>query len=227
MTVIADLRVPPAEFVLAHSLHSVDDAQVEVERVAATGEDHVTPYFWVTADDLDAFDEALREDGTARDPHLLEDNERERLYRVDWHAPEHGVVYAIAESLATLLNASADEEWHVRLLFPDGEALSTFHEYAQRCGLAFDADRLYRPGDPAEFEQYGVTADQREALLAALRAGYFAVPRESNLAAVAAELGISDTALSTRLRRGYANLVRATIAQGEGQGDLNSVNTHG
>jgi len=220
MTVIADLRVPPAEFVLAHSLYSVDDAQVEVERVAATDEDHVTPYFWVTAEDLDAFDDALREDGTARNPNLLERNDRERLYRVDWHAPDHGIVAAIANSLATLLTASAADEWHVRLLFPDGDALSSFHDHAQRCDLTFDADRLYRPDDPGEFEQYGLTADQREALLAALRAGYFDVPRESTLAAVAAELDISDTALSTRLRRAHANLIRATIAQGEGQGDL-------
>lgn len=38
----------------------------------------MTPYFRVVCDDLDAFDEALREDDAAEDVRELESSERER-----------------------------------------------------------------------------------------------------------------------------------------------------
>ncbi|NHN47039.1 hypothetical protein G9464_05435 [Halostella sp. JP-L12] len=214
MSIIADITVPPEEFVLAHALAAVPDATVEIERVAATSEERVTPYFWVACDDLDAFDEALREDDTAGNVRVLETSERERLYRVDWHAPEDGVLFALRGSLGTVLNAEANGGWHVRMLFPDEDALSTFNEHCEESHLSFDVDRLFYPDDPSEYEEDPVTEDQREALVAALEAGYFDVPRAVTLADVADDLGISSNALSSRLRRGHANLVRYSLADG-------------
>lgn len=214
MSIIAELTISPEEFVLAHALTRFPDATVEIERVAATEEERVTPYFWVACDDLDAFDEALEEDDTASDVRVLESSERERLYRVDWHAPEDGVLYALRGSLATVLNAEANGGWHVRLLFPDEDSLSTFNEHCEESRLTFAVDRLFYPDDPTEYEEDPLTADQREALVAAFDAGYFDVPQETTLAEVADELGISSNALSSRLRRGHANLVRHSLVDG-------------
>ena len=52
-----------------------------------------------------------------------------------------------------------------------------------------------------------VTARQRELLEAALRGGYFEVPRECTLADVATTVGIDKSTASTILRRGEARLV--------------------
>lgn len=213
MSIIAELSISPEEFVLAHALTSVPDATVEIERVAAA-EDHVTPYCWVLSDDLDAFDAALREDDTARDPTRLESDENERLYRVDWHAEDHDFAEALAGTDATVLKAVANDDWHIRVLFPDDDALSAFHDRCQSAGLAFSVERLYHPDEPDDFEEYALTEEQRTALLAAARSGYFDVPREATLAEVADDLSISSNALSSRLRRGTETLVEESLIDG-------------
>lgn len=62
---------------------------------------------------------------------------------------------------------------------------------------------------------YGVTARQREALLLAVEWGYYAIPRETGTADLAARLGISKQSVTERLRRGTANLVRNTLGGSE------------
>lgn len=59
-----------------------------------------------------------------------------------------------------------------------------------------------------------MTDAQREALLAALTGGYFDVPRQTTIGALAATVGISPNAFSERLRRGTSNLVRSALANG-------------
>jgi hypothetical protein len=49
-----------------------------------------------------------------------------------------------------------------------------------------------------------LTDRQREAVRVAVEAGYYAVPREADLAAVAAELGVAESTASTLLRRAEA-----------------------
>lgn len=56
--------------------------------------------------------------------------------------------------------------------------------------------------------RFGLTPPQTEALRVAVDAGYFAVPREANSEAVAAELGLSKSAFLERLRRAEATLYR-------------------
>jgi predicted DNA binding protein len=214
MSIIAELVIPPEEFVLADTLAAVPDATVEIERVAAAAEDRVTPYIWTLSDDLDAFDAALRDDDTARDPQRLESDKNEGLYRVDWHPEDHGFVKELGRSDATVLKAVADDEWRIRFLFPDDDDLSSFHDRCQRAGVTFSVERLYHPNDPGDFEEYALTDEQRTALLTAAQKGYFAVPREANLADVADDLDISANALSSRLRRGTESLVTDALTDG-------------
>lgn len=55
--------------------------------------------------------------------------------------------------------------------------------------------------------QFDLTVAQEAALLAALEAGYFEIPKEATAAEVAAELSISKSAFLERLRRGQRALV--------------------
>jgi predicted DNA binding protein len=219
MAVIAEFRVPAETFLLADALAATPEMHVEVRRVVADGDEEVTPYFWAWGGDFDAFEAGLTDDETVSDVGTLEASEDdERVYRVSWRYEGHGegVVYAITDAGATILDATASgTEWELRLLFPDDDALSSFHEFCDDRGLSFDVTQLFHPHDPEDLGQIDVTPDQREALLAAHDAGYFAVPREVTLADVADDLGISESAASARLRRGHANLVRSTLATGE------------
>lgn len=53
----------------------------------------------------------------------------------------------------------------------------------------------------------GLTDRQREAVAAAVDVGYYAVPREAGLAAVAAELGCAESTASTHLRKAEARVM--------------------
>jgi len=223
MSVLAELTIPASEFVLAETLNSVPDIRIEIKRVVA-GANEVTPYFWAAEGDLDAFERALRDDETVRDILTLEEqpgddsgaDRDERFYRVTWTLDERNILDALEDAKATVLEAvSSDDEWEIKLLFPDREALSAFHDYCVSNDIQFQLDRVYRAENPQEEGEYDVTADQQEALIAAFDAGYFDVPRGTTLTDLADSLDISQNALSARLRRGQRNLLANTLVHDE------------
>ena len=69
-------------------------------------------------------------------------------------------------------------------------------------------------GEPSD--RFGLTDEQYEALTMACETGSVDVPRATDLDELAAELDISHQALSERLRRAQATLVRETLLVGEG-----------
>lgn len=71
-------------------------------------------------------------------------------------------------------------------------------------GLRFDLRSIVEAEESASL----LTDSQREVLEAALRAGYFEVPREATLAAVAEEVGVDTSTASGVLRRGQARILK-------------------
>jgi predicted DNA binding protein len=63
----------------------------------------------------------------------------------------------------------------------------------------------------------GLTDRQFDTLETATRLGYFEVPRESSLAAVADELGVAESTVSELLRRAESNVMSRLLALGPGQ----------
>lgn len=224
MSVLAEFTVPASEFVLADTLTVTADMRIEIKRVAGGGAS-VTPYFWAAGEDFEGFEAALAADEMVREQVLLEetdraddgDGKRERFYRVTWGMAVPNLISAVAEAKAAVLEAVREngDRWEVKVLFPTEAALSEFHEYCTANGFDVEPTRVYRPENPQERAEYGITADQREALEVAYHAGYFAVPRERTLTEIAGDLGISHNALSARLRRGHRNLLRNTIVHEE------------
>lgn len=225
MSVLTELTVPAEEFVLAETLSASPGMRIEVKRVVAHQSD-VTPYFWAADGDFETFERALEDDESVRDAHLLQENEAdaqpgqdedERFYRARWGMDVPNVVTAASNAGATVLEAVSEDEreWLVRLLFPDEGSLSTFSEYCAEHGISFSPDRVYRPENPQKSGQYEITPEQQEALEAAYHAGYFKVPRDRTLTAIAGDLDISRNALSARIRRGLDNLLSNTLVHEE------------
>ncbi len=225
MSVLTEFRIPADEFVLAETLTATPDMRIEIKRVVG-GESQVTPYFWVFGTDFETFEASLREDETVREVLTLEEQkaepgqeeqEEERFYRVTWEMSVPNLITAVTDAKATVLEAVSNdgERWEVKILFPDDDALSTFRDYCLEHGFSFEPKRVYRPDNPEEQAEYGVTEEQQEALEAAYHEGYFNVPRDHTLTELAEMLDLSRNATSARLRRGQRNLLANTLVHKE------------
>ncbi|WP_132059611.1 helix-turn-helix domain-containing protein [Halorussus amylolyticus] len=216
MSVLAEFTVPASEFVLSETLRSVPDVRIEIKRVVA-GSERVTPYFWASGDDFAKFERELSDDPTVEDVLMLEEHEKdERFYRVTWRTNAESLLSGVSGTEATILEAlSEDGSWQLKMLFPDRDALSEFHDYCVSNDFPFQLDRVYRAENPQERGEYEVTEDQQEALMAGYDAGYFDVPRNVTLTELADEMGVSRNALSARLRRGQRNVLANTLVHDE------------
>jgi hypothetical protein len=94
--------------------------------------------------------------------------------------------------------------------FADRSAFDEFRTFWVR-NDAFSLRRLTHDGDP-EPPGDGLTDRQHEALRVAYEMGYFEIPRRASLDDVAAELDITASSLSERLRRAQTHLVETTVA---------------
>ena len=216
MSTIADFVVPLDEFVLSHTLRELPGIDVEVERVVSHLEDELTPYFRVVGERVDGIESMLADDPTVADVRCLEKVDDERFYRATWRENVETLASALRESEATIMHANTIDDgdggkaWELRMLFADREDLSAFHD---RCGddLPLRLASVYDRSNPATYGEFEITPDQRDTLVAALDAGYFDVPRSVTVEDLADRFGISSQAVSQRLRRGHANLIRNTL----------------
>jgi predicted DNA binding protein len=112
---------------------------------------------------------------------------------------------AIIERIEVMPNGWRQTGW-----FADRETFETLASFWQR-NVEFRLRRLTHDGEP-ESPGEGLTDPQREALRTAYELGFFEVPRRTSLEAVAAELGISASSASERLRRAESVLIEETVA---------------
>lgn len=92
----------------------------------------------------------------------------------------------------------------VWMRFPDRAALVGYRRHCGARGRSFELRELTatngRPGD-----RDALTPSQRALLTAAVEGGYFAIPRETTMADLAAQFDVSDQAASGRLRCALSN----------------------
>lgn len=211
MSVILKFTIEDEAFQLGRALSPPPDMQIELERIIPTG-GMVMPFLWVTGGETDAFEEKVRTHSAVRGFRALDHIDNSVLYRIEWENQPSELLTAIADSDAVLLEARGNNPWMFRLRFADHEKLSQFHNYIIEHEIPIHIKRTYTLSEmTAHGHRFGLTTDQREALILALRRGYFASPREVNLDDLADELGISRQAVSTRLRRGNESVLRTAL----------------
>ncbi|NKE36508.1 DNA-binding protein [Natronococcus sp. JC468] len=211
---VAEIELSPAEFVLEETIEAVDGLECEVERVVANADGEVMPFLWVDAPDLEGIDEALEGDETVDDVELLADVDGERLYRMGWVRRVDALVQMLVEEEGTVLSAVGDADgWQFRLLFPDRDSLSRTNDYCRSNGIRFQLHSVYSLEEGRQ-GRFGLTDDQQDTLEIAFERGYYEIPREADMMALADELDISHQALSERLRRAHRSLVQNTVVIG-------------
>ncbi|MFW6003693.1 MAG: helix-turn-helix domain-containing protein [Halanaeroarchaeum sp.] len=211
MSVIASLQIPATAFELGQILAVEDATSIELESLVPTGGSTI-PLFWVHQTGPDSFLDTVRRHPTVNDVSTVDVFEDRTLFRLDWDARRDAVFQALIDNEGQLLEAvGTPATWEFEIRFPSHEDLRAFDARCRDAGVAIELTRVYNPGPPTEGPWFGLTDLQREALTLAVDAGYYDIPRRRTTKELAEEIGISDQAVSERLRRAIATLTRNAL----------------
>ena len=213
MSITATLHIEHDRLALVPTLQSLEDVSIKVITQENTNPGTAEFPFLVEYADRAEFERALDDDPTVDAYELIEWDETSGLYYIE-HAPETKLVStAVSDANGFLVHTESEANgWLVRVLLPDRNALNTVWEYAIENDMSLDIVDIHGNDDGGMQSSYGLTDEQRTALLMAYEKGYFVEPREMSLDALADELDLSSTAMSGRLRRGMRNLIATTLA---------------
>ena len=101
-----------------------------------------------------------------------------------------------------ILSATGTSDgWEFEVRFSGRESLSRCQDCCEDAHISLEVIRVFNPTNPEAGPWYGLSEHQREALTLAVRMGYYDIPRGCTTAELADELGISDQAVTERLRR--------------------------
>lgn len=208
MSVFAEFSLPVTAFPPGGRLRAYPDAVVDLEETVPTGS--VTHYFWVVDDEYDRLVEDLRTDSSVESVTVLDELDDRALVRIHWNDVTP-VLELIAEHGAILAEATGSGNgWSFTLRFPNQDALSEFYEACHGHAIALELRSVSEAGFSTSDDDE-LTLPQRETVVAAFEAGYFDVPRRTTIAELADQLGISDQAVSERLRRGLRKFLAGTL----------------
>ncbi len=218
MSILAEVEVDPEAFLLSETIAEHPSMELRVIRGVFTQEP-VSPFLLVEGEDVTSVRQSLTADESVDDistmtrqsgtPTPVDAN----LIRVDWNGASIPLLACVAKREGALLRAAytGGECWHLSILLPGRSDLAALHE---EIATSFELRRISGHHRAHEGAGYGLTEEQREALLTTYQAGYFEIPRDRTLSEVADELDISANALSARLRRGFRTLVSNTLIEG-------------
>lgn len=215
MSVQAAVSVPARDFLLGETLNDGADVQLRVNVVIPTGEAAI-PYLWVSNIPPDQVERTLSSDPDVRVVDVVERNGDIALAKVRWRSVSAQLLELLVESNAILAEALGNEgSWSLSLRFPDQEELAEFYQRCTDRGITMTVESVDTNSWDGGRSTLPLTDLQKEALRTAFETGYFEVPRDGTLVDLAEELGVSDSAVSQRLRRGIASLVESTVVRRE------------
>jgi predicted DNA binding protein len=215
MSVIVELTIPSGEFELGRVLSVPDGGHVELDTVVPLTAEPL-PFLWLYGADGEAFANRLERAEIVSSVRHLGDFNEMTLLGVQWERSPNGLFETFRDGNVQLLSGAGDAtHWEFELRFPDRDSLSAFRSHCDSEGIPIDVQRVYEQASPDESfrSQFGLTEPQREALLLAVDSGYYNIPRTRTTVELAEQLGISDQAVTERLRRAITSLVQTTLAE--------------
>lgn len=212
---VAAFRVSNGSLLLDTPLFPRGTDPVRIERVTLTGGEgsvHVV----VPRESTDAVQSHLDDHGRARIETRFEGVDGGTMFAVSWPLAPRCFLYHLSEADALVKHADyGPDEWNFEVLFPSYDAVSSFYQGCRSNGVEVTPQNIHEPDDATSAANFEVTPNQRRTLLTALDAGYFDVPRRTDLASLGEELGVSDSAVSQCLRRGVKSLVANGLRQND------------
>jgi hypothetical protein len=213
MAVVAEFTIASSEFILGQILARDPRTHIEMERVVpASG--RIMPYLWVYGSDFAEFERAVESSEYVQSITALDSVGDSTLYRVEWEEPVESLIYGMAETNATILEAKGNEKWLFRLRFADHSNLSDFNKFCQKHGIVFKLNRVYTlDQEQRDRHVFDLTEAQQRALMAAVEDGYFEVPRRTTLGQLGERLGISQQSASENVRRGADAVLKGVLSE--------------
>ncbi len=210
MSVILEFTLHDEDFKFGRVLSVTPNMHLELERIVPTG--CMMPYVWATGDSHDTFAKQVEADPAVKEFIVLDTIEDSSLYRIEWEPETSDLIEGIVMAEAVVLEARRDEAWAFRLRFPNHEKLSIFHNFLVKHDIPIHIMRTNTLTETTEHAHHQhLSQKQREAMSLAVRRGFFATPREASLKDLAEELGVSEQAVSNRIRRGNEKILRQVL----------------
>ena len=208
---VADTRLSDGSLALNHTLGSVSDAAFVPDHHTVSPSGERTLYLSVVDGPQDVVEDALMLDSTVVDRSHVDTFPESDLYRI-LLSDDALLVAPTCLELGARARAvrGADGVWKARLQFADRESLVALRQFCAERDIRFGLNSLYRT-DRADASPSGLTDRRFETVRTAFENGYYDIPRNQTQDELATELGISTTAVSHRLRRATAQLVREEL----------------
>ncbi|QGX95636.1 helix-turn-helix domain-containing protein [Haloplanus rallus] len=207
MAVIVELRIPTHQFELGRRIPTRSGGPTELERVNGV-EDGSAPVFSLSdlADGrLDGRDQFADAEGYRFE--LVDVSEDCSLRLVSWDPEVDPFFGLLAEHGGSIRRGTGTPEaWTFEAEFPSHDDFSTFRSGAEDLDTPVEIERVYNP-TAGTGAWYGLTPRQRRTLELAVERGYYDIPRRCTTLELADDLGISDQAVTERLRRGIVTFV--------------------
>lgn len=212
MATEATFTIPAAEFPLGSVFTQLPDVQVELERLIPS-RDVVIPYFWVRGTETDAIEDAFADHPGLVDVTLVDSVLDEYLLRVEWAVDYEGILSTLSETELPLVRAwGNDEQWTFEVRGDERQDIAAFQARCRELDVPVTLTKLHALTPLESATEMALTDAQEEALVLAHERGYFESPRAVTLTDLGEELGISQQAVASRLRRGIRSILEETIS---------------
>lgn len=216
MVIAMKMYVEHPDLPLVPTIRALPEVELGVFSNAATDPEHDVYTFWIEASDFDAVEQALSEDHTVADYSVILEAGKRKTCSIEYSDDVTLITPGVVEVGGLTLEArSYTNGWLIHLQLQDHDDVFSLNEYAEEHGIHLDLLELTQNDERDELQGYGLTESQREALVSAYVQGYYDYPRNTMLEELASTLDISSTAVSGRLRRGSARLIKEVLVESE------------
>ncbi|MFC7166982.1 helix-turn-helix domain-containing protein [Halospeciosus flavus] len=211
MSVIVELEAAAESFELGRALAVPGRSAIELEDMVPLG-DQVVPLFWLYEQETSEFVEQVESREGVEELTVFDRMDDRTLFALKWDPDADRLLTSISDNGGYLLSATGrGTDWTLQIRFPDHESLTNFADECDDRNVTLEIEGLYNPTRPEVGPWYGLTEPQHETLILAIERGYYDIPRQISTQDLAAELGVSDQAVTERLRRAIQTLTDNTL----------------
>ena len=189
---------------------------VELERIVPR-KGVIIPYFWVRGVDIDDVEAAFATHPGVKAIRSIDSVDDEYLLRVEWDPEYEGILSTLGETEIPLITAiGTNDQWTFEVRGDRRSDIATFQQRCRERDIPVTLTALHALTPVETATETALTDPQLEALVLAYDRGYFNSPRDVTMAELGEELGISQQAIASRLRRGIRQILGQTLTALEG-----------